>query len=221
MPSSKTSGAGFAWPATIAGRPELARPPRVCMKRVLAYSILGSVAVILVALAARPSAIDKTEALVDQALSLYGKGDRDGARRVADDLVKVNPGEPRAWLLLGMLHEDRKSWNEAERAYSVALEVLDQKDARRVDVQVTLADLRRRKGDPLGALAAIDKVARERGVTGRMRHARVLALIDLARYDEALSETRLIAEEKFGGGVARKLEKQIRSLKDAGATRDG
>jgi hypothetical protein len=48
----------------------------------------------------------------------------------------------------------------------------------------------------------------------------VLALIDLRRFDDALSQTRLIAEERFGGGVAQKLEKQIRSLMEAGAPRD-
>jgi hypothetical protein len=36
-----------------------------------------------------------------------------------------------------------------------------------------------------------------------------------------LSQTQLIAEEKFGGGVAKKLEKQIRSLMDAKQKRGG
>ena len=67
----------------------------------------------------------------------------------------------------------------------------------------------------------IDQVARERGESGRIHHARALVFIDLRRFEDALSETRFLAEEKFGGGVAKKLEKQIRSLMDAGKPRDG
>jgi hypothetical protein len=88
------------------------------------------------------------------------------------------------------------------------------------EIELTLADLGRRKGDAAGALVEIDKLAQRYGDSGRVRHARVLALIDLRRFDDALSQTRLIAEERFGGGVAQKLEKQIRSLMEAGAPRD-
>ena len=119
-----------------------------------------------------------------------------------------------------MLAEDRKSVADAEHAYGLALGLLEPADSRRLDVVVTLADLRRRKGDPAGALSDIDEIARAHGESGRIRHARALSLIDLRRFDEALSEAHLIAEERFGGGVAKKLEKQIRSLRDAGTTRD-
>jgi hypothetical protein len=52
-----------------------------------------------------------------------------------------------------------------------------------------------------------------------LRHARALALVDLRRFDEALSETRFIAEEKCGGGLAKRLEKLIRSSMNAAASR--
>jgi tetratricopeptide (TPR) repeat protein len=204
----------------IAGRPELARDYRLSLRRILGWSLLGSSFVVLIALAARPALIEDTEARIDQALELYGKGDRDGARQVAADLARTDPTEPRVWLLLGMLAEDRKAIADAEQAYSAALDLLEPADVRRLDVEVTLADLRRRKGDPAGALGAIDKLARERGESGRIRHARVLSLIDLGRFDDALRETRLIAEERFSGGIAKKLEKHIRSLMGAEAPRD-
>jgi Flp pilus assembly protein TadD len=176
---------------------------------------------ILITLAARPEPVPDVEARVDAVIALYAKGDRAGARSAADELARTDPAEPRVWLLLGMLAEDKKDLDEAERFYARSLDLLDPGDVRRVDIRVTLADLLRRKGNAEGALAAIDKVARETGESGRIRHARVLSLIALGRFDEALSQTQLIAEEKFGGGVAKKLEKQIRSLMDAKQKRGG
>jgi Tfp pilus assembly protein PilF len=184
-------------------------------------AVVGSAAAILIAMAACPRPQASAESKVDTALALYGQGDRETARMIADDLVRTDPNEARGWLLQGMLAEDRKSLSDAQHAYERAFVLLRHDDVRRVDVEVTLADLLRRKGDPEGALKAIDKVARERGESGRIHHARALAFADLRRFDEALSETRLLAEEKFGGGVAKKLEKQIRSLMDAGKPRDG
>ena len=193
----------------------------VSILTVVGSAVFGSAAAILIALAAFPRPEASTESKVDSALALYGQGDRATAQMIADELVRTDPSEARGWLLKGMLAEDRKSLSDAEHAYMNALTHLSADDARRVDVEVTLADLLRRKGDPEGALKAIDKVARERGESGRIHHARALAFADLRRFDEALSETRLLAEEKFGGGVAKKLEKQIRSLMDAGKPKDG
>jgi tetratricopeptide (TPR) repeat protein len=207
--------------AGTAGRREYALPPRVSLRRILGWSLLGSAAVVLVALAARPKPMGPQVDEVDRVLDLYGRGEREKALRAAEDLKQADPSEPRVWLLAGMLEEDRRDVVAAERAYLIALDLLPANDARRTDVEVTLADLARRKGDPARALETIDKLARERGETARTRHARVLALIDLGRLDDALSESRRIAEESFGGGVARKLEKQVRSLMDAKATRDG
>jgi hypothetical protein len=208
-------------PVRIAGRPELARPRGVSIRRIAGWSLLGSVAVILVALAARPEPIGALDARVERVLELYGKGDRHGARLAVDELRRDEPSDPRVWLLLGMLAEDAQAIADAESAYGVALGLLDPGDSRHTDVRVTLADLRRRKGDPSRALSEVDGIARERGETSRTRHARVLALADLGRLDEALSEARLIAEERFGGGVARKLEKQIRELMKARSSGDG
>jgi tetratricopeptide (TPR) repeat protein len=190
------------------------------VQRIVGWSVAGSVAMILIALAARPKPVDDIEAKVDRVLEIYASGDRVGAQKAADDLLRADPSEPQAWLLLGMLAEDKKDVPAAVRAYESALGLLELKDPLHLDVLVTLADLRRREGDPSGALATIEKLARERGESGRLRHARVLSLIDLRRFEEALSETRLIAEEDFGGGVAEKLEKQIRSLMSVEA-RDG
>jgi Flp pilus assembly protein TadD len=193
----------------------------VAIMPVAGMAVVGSAAVILIWLAAVPKPHASTETLVDRAIELYGAGERQGAQAVADSLVRVQPTEVRGWLLQGMLAEDRKAIADAEAAYTKALGLLAPEDIRHVDVAVTLADLIRRKGDGEGALKALDKVARERGESGRTHHARTLIFIDLRRFEEALSETRLLAEEKFGGGVAQKLEKQIRSLMDAGKPRDG
>lgn len=212
---------GAAGPLHIAGRNDPVPRPPISGKRIVGLSILGSVTTVLIVLAARPSPVESVEARVDAAIALYAKADRAGAMEAARALVKSDPSEPRAWLLLGMLDEDRKAIKEAEHDYTIALNLLEPDDARRTDVEVTLVDLLRRKGDPEGALSAIDKLARLRGESPRLRHARALALIDLRRFEDALSETRAIAEEKFGVGVAKKLEKHIRSSMAAAESRDG
>jgi len=188
---------------------------------IIATAVVGSAAVILITLAAWPKPATSTELRVDRAIELYGSGDRAGAQAVADELVRQDPREARGFLLLGMLAEDRKDVAAAEHAYGRSLALLGHDDPRHIDVEVTLADLLRRKGNPEDALKALEKVARERGESGRIHHARALAFIDLRRFEDALSETRILAEERCGGGVAKKLESQIRSLMDAQKPRDG
>jgi Flp pilus assembly protein TadD len=191
------------------------------IRTLVGLAVVGSAAVILITLAAWPKPAASAELRVDRAIELYGSGDRAGAQAVADELVRHDPNEARGWLLQGMLAEDRKDLAAAEHAYTRSLALLGRDDARHTDVEVTLADLLRRKGNPEDALKALEKVARERGESGRIHHARVLAFIDLRRFEDALSETRLLAEERCGGGVAKKLESQIRSLMDAQKPRDG
>jgi hypothetical protein len=220
MATSPGTRSGIVVPAPLADQPVPPRDESFSFKRVLGWAILGSVTMILVVLAARPDPMEDVEARVDRVIGMYAAGDREGACKAAAGLAVSDPSEPRVWLLVGMLAEDARKNDEAVHAYQTALGVMEPSDPGRIDVLVTLADLRRRKGDPAGALAEIDKLAQEHGVSGRIRHARVLSLIDLRRFDEALSDTRLIAEERFGGGVAKKLEKQIRSLMDAEARKD-
>ena len=121
---------------------------KVSILTVIGTAVVGSAAAILIGLAAVPRPQASAEAKVDAALALYGRGDRDAARSAAESLVHTDPHEVRAWLLLGMLEEDRKAYAEAKSAYEHALGLLATDDVRHVDVQITLADLLRRKGDP-------------------------------------------------------------------------
>lgn len=192
------------------------------IRRLAGWALAGSAIVILAGVSAAPAPVTSAVDRVDGALSLYARGDRKGACAVAGALVATSPRSAEAWMLSGMMAEDRAAPREAEAAYAKALPILEAAaDPRATDVLVSLADLLRRKGDPAGALAALDKVARERGESVRIRHARVLALVDLGRFDAAFIQTRAMAEEKLGGGVARKLEKLIRSSMDAAASRKG
>jgi len=192
---------------------------RTKIGRLAGLAALFSAVVIVGVLASCPGPVTTTADRINGALSLYGAGDRAGCDRVLSDLVLSAPREPDTWLLAGLLAETRKASVEAELAYGKALSLLDAADPRATDVQISLADLLRRKGDAASALKAIEKVARERGESARLRHARILSLVDLRRFDEALSETRFIAEERLGGGLAKRLEKLIRSSMNAAASR--
>jgi predicted Zn-dependent protease len=183
------------------------------------FALLLSAVVIVIVLASVPAPVTLAADRVSGAIALYGAGNQKGCARVLEDLLRSAPGASETWLLAGLLAETRRAVAEAERSYENALARLPSDDPRVADVQVSLADLTRRKGDPARALAAIDKVARERGESIRLRHARVLALVDLRRFDEALSETRVVAEEKLGAGLAKRLEKLIRSSRTAAASR--
>src|SRR5262245_25119244 len=126
------------------------------------WSLLGSTGVVLAALAASPGPVTTGSDRVNGAMALYGAGDRAGASHVSRELLLAEPRDPDSWLLAGMLAEDRRAMDDADRAYTAALGLLAPDDPRASEIRVSLADVLRRKGDPEGALAALEKEARAR-----------------------------------------------------------
>jgi len=112
----------------------------------------------------------------------------------------------------------------AREAYTRACALMGGDSSGRFEVAVTLCDLSRREGDPSRALRELDGLLKDAGksrIPGRWRHAKALTLSDLGRYEEALSEVRLLAEEEGGREVARGLEAQIRKESAKATERNG
>jgi tetratricopeptide (TPR) repeat protein len=203
--------------------------PRVVWGRTLALAGALGVATALVLLAAVPRDPDRDGARVQAALALYAAGDRAGARAACDELVRDLPEEPRAWLVDGLLREDVGDLVGAEAAYRRSFELSPRDPDRRRELSVTFAELRRRRGDPAGALAELGELVAADAAAGaelcgdpvRLLHARALCLIDLGRLDEALNAAAEVAEKPNGAGVARRIEREVRSRRDGPASRGG
>ncbi len=200
---------------------EAALAPRVVWGRTLALAGTLGVVVAMVLVAAIPRDPDLPGTRVQSALALFGAGDRDGARAAVDGLLRDLPNEPRAWLVDGFLREDAGDLAGAESAYRRSHELSPRDPDRRRELEVTFAELRRRGGDPAGALALLAELPDGVGDETRLIHARALCFIDLGRVDEALNAAKEVAEKPNGAGVARRIEQSVRARRDGPASRGG
>lgn len=181
-------------------------------KRVGIASVIAGAALLIVITAAMPDDGTLAEARVQKIIRLYGGGQLAEAESAFEAATLVAPKDHRVWLAGGMLAEHSSNVSLATARYTQARGLMGADNASRIEVDITLCDLIRRSGDASGALHALDQVAKDASQTripGRWRHARALVLIDLRRFEEALSETRLLAEEEGGRGISRGLEAQI------------
>src|SRR5436853_5002827 len=101
---------------------------RTRIKKVGTMALCGATVVTLVALVGAPASSINSGERVNGALALYGRGDREGARWVSEQLIRVEGSDPDTWLLAGMLAEDRHATSDAMRAYTTALGLLDPGD---------------------------------------------------------------------------------------------
>ena len=195
--------------------------PRIVWGRTLALAGALGAAVAMVLVAAIPRDPDLPGTRVQAALAQFGAGDRAGARASCDALLRDLPEEPRAWLVDGFLREDSGDLDGAESAYRRAHELSPRDPERRRELEVTFAELRRRRGDPAGGLALLAELPAGVGDETRLIHARALCLIDLGRVDEALNAAKEVAEKPGGSGVARRIEQSVRARRDGPASRGG
>jgi tetratricopeptide (TPR) repeat protein len=198
-----------------------APPRRVNWKRTTAAGSLAAALTLIVSVIALPRDVDPVGSRVQSALALYSAGDRDGAQLACDEVLRTAPEEPRAWLVSGLLAEDRGDLAKAGESYRRAYELSPQDLERRREIEVSFAELKRRGGDPKGALGDLAELPPGVGDPVRLMHARALCLIDLGRFDEALNQAARIAESPLGAGVARRLERDVRTKRDAPTTRGG
>jgi tetratricopeptide (TPR) repeat protein len=194
--------------------------PRVRWRRTLLSAALAGAATCVVAVVALPRDADPGGTRVQSVLALYGAGDRAGARAGCDLLLRELPAEPRAWLVDGVLREDAGDLAAAESSYRRAFG-LSADPAFRRELEVSFAELRRRRGDAAGALAELTALAPGVGDEVRLLHARALCLLDLGRLDEALNAAADLADKPLGAGVARRLERVVRARRDAPSSRGG
>jgi len=87
----------------------------------------------------------RQDALAGQVLEAMKQGDRETARRVADQLVQDAPRNPRAWRVRGLIEAQFGSLDEAETALTKALDLGIDRE-RSVDVHATLGYVQLRKG---------------------------------------------------------------------------
>jgi tetratricopeptide (TPR) repeat protein len=194
---------------------------RVFWPRTAAAGALAAVLTLIVSVVALPKETDPVGSRVQTALAFYGAGDRDAARTACEAVLADAPEEPRAWLVSGMLAEDRGDLKGAADAYRRAYELSPADVERRREIEVSFADLKRRGGDASGALADLESLPGGPGDAVRLMHARALCLIDLERFDDALNQAARIAENPLGAGVAKRLEREVRAKRDGPATRGG
>jgi tetratricopeptide (TPR) repeat protein len=134
-------------------------------------------------------------------------------------LLSDLPDEPRAWIVDGALKELDNDLEGAERSYRKAHALSPNDAPRRAELEVSFAELARRRGSPATALAALESMTRDAADPIRRMHAVALCLIDLGRLDEALNAAKAIAEKPYGAGVARRLEQAVRERRDAPESR--
>ena len=178
-------------------------------------ALLGSALLVLVVLAAIPDSGVAAEERVQKIMRLYGEGQLDAAEADFADASQSFASNHRIWLAGALLSEHRGNVALATQRYRSARSLIRSDDAFGIEIDITLCDLVRRGGDAAGALEQLDRLIKDAvilRIPGRWRHAKALALIDLIRYEEALSETRLLAEEEGGCGISRGLEAQIQRL---------
>ena len=175
----------------------------------------------IISVVARPREADPIGARVQAALAFYGGGDPVAARAACDAVLKDAPDEPRAWLVSGLLAEDRGDLTGAVASYRRAYELSPGDPERRREIEVSFADLKRRGGDASGALGDLEGLSSGLGDPVRLMHARALCLIDLGRFEDALNQAARIAENPLGTGVAKRVEREVRARREAPTTRGG
>ncbi len=197
------------------------RGKRASALRIAVVAGVGSAALIALVIAAVPTPPGAVDEQVDRVIELHGQGRRDDARNLSEQLCRDHADSLRVWLARGMIEEDRDDLSAAEDAYAHARRVMPAGAVGSEDIDISVADIHRRRGDVLGALRELDQLRANGAESGRLNHARALVLLDMKRFDDALREVNLLAEKRGGGGVARQLDKQIRQAMKMSATRDG
>ncbi len=194
---------------------------RTSWARVMICSVVGGAALVVATLVAVPKPSPTADDAVDQVIQLYAQGNRDAAIAACDAACGQFPAAYRPWLARGMLADDRNDLDGAEKAYVRAREVMGAHTYGVEDIEITLADIKRRRGDAPGCLAELDAIQSRGATSGRLNQARALAFVDLKRFDDALREAQSLAEKRGGGGVARQLDKQIRQAMKSQTAKGG
>ena len=152
---------------------------------------------------------DKTEVF-----RLASEGKWDEARHLIEVMDERYPDDIRVPLLCGWLEDGVGNLDGSTRAYERALE-LCKSDAEHLELQVTLADIQRRRGQVAVAERRLEDAANRYGESAKTRQLRASLFMSKWHWDAALGEVDRLAEENPVDPHASGLRRRIRKLREA------